>query len=85
MGESFPLHQSRYIVHAFLQHQAALFIGLPLQVAPEQLQVAVQIKGLGQDIDLKIGRRDFQISGEVLYGGALVHAGHGVKVDGKQL
>ena len=78
MGESFPLHQSRYIVHAFLQHQAALFIGL-------QLQVAVQIKGLGQDIDLKIGRRDFQISGEVLYGGALVHAGHGVKVDGKQL
>ena len=85
MGEGFPLHQLRHIVHALLQHQAALFIGLPLQVAPEQLQVAVQVKGLGQDIDLKIGRRDFQVGGKVFYGGALIHAGHGVEVDGKQL
>lgn len=64
-------------------HAVALLKDGGFLTMDEDFSLAIQVKGLGQDIDLKIGWRDFQIGGKVLYGGALIHAGHGVEVDGK--
>lgn len=54
-----------------LDHLPAPFVPLPLQRTAQHFHVAVQVKLLGEHVDLEVGWGDFQIVGQVGNGRAL--------------
>ena len=84
VGNGLPLHQLGHIGHTLLDHLPAPLVPLPLQRGAQHLHVAVQIKLLGEHVDLQVGRRDFQVGGQIRDGGAFFHFGHCVKVHRQQ-